>query len=485
MAKINWSDLSDKTTAKAALVLGPQNDPFGCNGGREVAYAKWFAAIIRDLGITSRTHLRKIHYMLVSRPVKIMMPGPAEENFAPTAVWTVYGGKKMKKGEKVGDTRDNRYLNYDHCWKILQEASKYARIHEFITSALIGDARSPEVTNRETSLARTLDKAFWIPDTQQEILEAAGINISIGDFGSLDSCLILRDAPTHKVATHQLFLSIEKSTMDDVLEDVLNEFNINFQPGQGEPTYAQIDWVFDRWDGRPIRMAYISDFDPAGTSMPTTWARGLEYRARRMEKEYGIKVDIEFTRLALTAEQVEELGLPRLPLKVTETRADKFEEKFGEGGCELDALEALYPGYLSDLVREWAEKYQQADDDYEAAMIEQHNEYNEAVTAAYDKAVAPFTEDRDAKIAEIAAIRDAYAAQIQKLIDKMSAETAPLIDDLNEINAAIDKAVGAAIPTPEPLASPNVAHDDYPILRTSRSYDRQLARYNDYKNNNE
>lgn len=55
----------------------------------------------------------------------------------------------------------------------------------------------------------------------------------------------------------------------------------------------------------------------------------------------------------LCAKQCVELELPRMPLKETELRAAKFEARYGAGATELDALEALHPGKLEELVKEW------------------------------------------------------------------------------------------------------------------------------------
>ncbi len=87
---------------------------------------------------------------------------------------------------------------------------------------------------------------------------------------------------------------------------------------------------------KPIRLFYISDFDPAGSIMPVAVARQVEYwRAR-----YAPDTDIKLTPLALTAEQVAQYQLPRIPRKETDQRRAGFEERYGAGAVELDALEA-------------------------------------------------------------------------------------------------------------------------------------------------
>jgi hypothetical protein len=47
------------------------------------------------------------------------------------------------------------------------------------------------------------------------------------------------------------------------------------------------------------------------------------------------------TPLALTLAQVQQYRLPRIPIKESDRRKPGFEDTYGEGAVELDALEAL------------------------------------------------------------------------------------------------------------------------------------------------
>jgi len=49
--------------------------------------------------------------------------------------------------------------------------------------------------------------------------------------------------------------------------------------------------------------------------------------------------------------------LPRTPIKETERRRGGFEDRYGEGAVELDALEALYPGELQQVLSQCIEYY--------------------------------------------------------------------------------------------------------------------------------
>jgi hypothetical protein len=102
-------------------------------------------------------------------------------------------------------------------------------------------------------------------------------------------------------------------------------------------------------DRRPYHVYYLGDFDRAGRDA----ARSL----RKKLEQFGAEKSIEvvFTDLAVTAEQVGGLGLPTRRPKRT-TAADKaWPHDFA---CELDAIP---PDLLRSLVRETIERHLPAD----------------------------------------------------------------------------------------------------------------------------
>ena len=63
------------------LVLAAQNDPFYADVPGRRQYAEWFAALWEEYGFGDGTHIRRIHYRLVSQPTPIRMPdGKPYEN---------------------------------------------------------------------------------------------------------------------------------------------------------------------------------------------------------------------------------------------------------------------------------------------------------------------------------------------------------------------------------------------------------------------
>jgi hypothetical protein len=98
-------------------------------------------------------------------------------------------------------------------------------------------------------------------------------------------------------------------------------------------------------DGRPCRVLYFTDFDPAGWAMPSNVARKLQ---ALVDLEFP-DLDIEVHRVALLAEHVKQLGLPSTPLKSSERRADGWRSRWGLEQTEIDALAALRPDELRKI----------------------------------------------------------------------------------------------------------------------------------------
>jgi hypothetical protein len=143
-------------------------------------------------------------------------------------------------------------------------------------------------------------------------------------------------------------------------------YHVNIQTGVGELSATRCRELVDRAEahGRPVRILYVSDFDPGGRSMPVAVARKIEFELYRR----GIERDIQVRPVALSHDQCVEYQLPRTPLKDTERRRAIFEKRFGEGATELDALEALHPGLLRRVLLKEIHRYWDPD---HAAKVEE------------------------------------------------------------------------------------------------------------------
>jgi hypothetical protein len=137
--------------------------------------------------------------------------------------------------------------------------------------------------------------------------------------------------------------------MDDVLLPLCQRYRVNLVTGLGFMSITAVISLLTRVRAsqKPARILYISDFDPAGDGMPTAVARQIEYWVNTN----AVALDIKLPPVALTREQVGAYRLLRIPVKDSDRRKAGFEERYGEGAVELDALEALQPGELARTVK--------------------------------------------------------------------------------------------------------------------------------------
>ena len=99
--------------------------------------------------------------------------------------------------------------------------------------------------------------------------------------------------------------------------------------------------------GKEIIFLHLGDHDPSGCEMSKDILRRVE-----MFGELSNKID--FQRIALNMDQIEEFNPPPNPAKETDTRAKAYIEKYGSISWELDALE---PAILTRLIQTTIEKY--------------------------------------------------------------------------------------------------------------------------------
>lgn len=312
--------------------------------------AEWFTEIWQTLGARHGVHLRRIHYAIVSQAEPVKKPN----------------GKP--------------YQNTENDWKFLSAASLAARYLGLIPAEDLADNRNKPVFEGApkdqygTPVIDTLDFTPYVPDF---------------DFPDLPS-LILRNYNARQ--NYLVEIWAEKSTLDDILRPIASLVGCNLVIGAGEASEVACRDLIDRAGAaaKPVRVIYLSDFDPAGRSMPVAVARKIEFWLRNRD----LDLDIQLTPLALTEAQCLEYNLPRTPIKKTEKRGAKFESRFGAGATEIDALEAVKPGLLSDLVRQELRRW--IDPTLEARAREARNEILSRLSNIEDQIHAHYAADVDA-----------------------------------------------------------------------------------------
>jgi hypothetical protein len=514
MANLSWRHfqagafLEDRPGTKTNLTLEADTDLFAIadRNRRHLAWATWFADLFRrfypDAGPDATVHLRRVHYRLVSSEEPIPMVGSVDQDYAICEFWVVPASGKKKDGQVIGDTRPNTYENNKDCWQALCKAAKWARHLGLISGDLIEDNRSPLAITQAFSayeapeLDTVIDAGWgyvngWSDGDDYVPAEVEWDRVispvaSIPDAPSLP-CATLSVANWRKPRTHHLEIWVEKSTMNDVLAPICQRHGIVLQTLVGESSLTRTGDLLRRIranGGIPTRVFYLSDFDPAGKSMPAAASRRVEYLIRDEDPD----LDVQVTHLLLTLEQVQEYRLPTTPIKQSESRAETFLARFGvDGAVELDALEALHPGVLEQMVLDAIQPYLDANQRYGEELGEVKDEAqdlldeaNTTVEGSYGPSHRQFEAEWDAAV-------QAEQANYDKWRTRAIARLRPVLARMRPNCEQALEALLNSLPDLEelPLPEPEVIDEDDPLLDTHRDYLDQLDRYRQHKGINE
>jgi hypothetical protein len=267
---------------------------------------------------------------------------------------------------------------------------------------------------------------------------------------------------------------VEKSTMDDVLLPLCQRYGVNLVTGIGFMTITSVISLLQglMQSGKPGRIFYISDFDPAGYAMPASVARHIEFQLRTG----GSAHDVKLMPIALTGEQIEHYRLPRVPVKATDRRKAHFEEHHGAGAVELDALEALYPGTLADVVE--AHILQHRDAALSKKMQHARRRAQGKLRAAWEERIAPYEARLEALKVQVKEILTRYQPQLVRLQEELSTEFHGFREELDGLRQAIAQDIAALLISfpdpPEPKVKPDKGEW---LLDSARDYLEQLQLY--------
>ncbi|MFL5265368.1 MAG: hypothetical protein ACJ8AH_02030, partial [Stellaceae bacterium] len=155
--------------------------------------------------------------------------------------------------------------------------------------------------------------------------------------------------------THRIIFWGEKASLAEVVEPIAKEIGGEMLLNVGESGDTHIYEAAKRIaeDGRPAVILYFSDFDPSGWQMPISVGQKL----RAMRDLHFPDIKFKLHKVAMTQEQVRELGLPSSPLKYTEKRAQKWREAMGHEQTEIDAMVGLHPEALRAAICEAIRPY--------------------------------------------------------------------------------------------------------------------------------
>ena len=302
------------------LVLSRYRDPWTPWSETHIEKARWVAGYFERLG--RQIHERGFHYWLVSLGDVVKPDGTP-------------------------------YSNTEKDWNILLQWVKWAKYLQIGDWTNLIDRKHPDPIDHlelyadPGSLHDEWDSPDKLVDTKLK--------------GLVDTIIeeIMWAIPRYENAGYQnYFLTIfcEKSSMNSYIAPVVEEFSGVFQPLVGESSLERVEAIARRASElkKPVRIFYISDFDPSGEQMPVSVARKVEWFAR---EKYKFPFDVKLKPIVLKYDQVMRYRLPGIPTKEGDSRAKSFIERNGDRATELDALEALYPGELARIIREALEPY--------------------------------------------------------------------------------------------------------------------------------
>lgn len=431
------------------LVLSPKNDPFYIGSKTHKLWADWIYGYWKNFGYSREVHIRRIHYQLVSQAETVIMPD----------------------GEP--------YENTEKCWKKLSEASKYLRYMGLIDCDQLIDRRSPPplIFHRETDyLGEPLKRE---PKTELVTPEQKGLEVADFNFPPLEDLPKLEFQEIDHIPSYLMEIWCEKSTMNDILEPLCRELGINLVTGVGEISLTRCDELARRVKNfaKPTRIFYLSDFDPAGQSMPVAVSRKIEWLLS------GGDYDVRVIPVLLGIDQVEAYRLPRIPIKETERRAARFETRYGEGATELDSLEALYPGELRRIILEALSPYlvsdrlfRQAVRNFNQAQTDEINRINENIRRRYQEEWDTLRDNFSRLEAEFSdemrALFSRYEERLEGLRETREAIAEQIQDDL------VIAQMGLSFAKPEPMEADE--GENY-LLNTRLSYLPQLAIYKHFQ----
>ena len=290
------------------LALTRRNDPFYVGTASHYRQARWGGWVYRLAGSPVPVHVRRLHYLAASR-LDIRRPD----------------GKP--------------YMNSPRDWDLMHHACKYARYLGLIPFEAFEDRRNAQpITFSLVTASNASPSKHW----QDCVLSGLADRVAVELAGQQQA--------------YHVEVWLEKSSIMDEVMPVAKHYMVNVVNSLGEMSLTAVVKLLQRVVrcGKPVRVFYISDFDPAGRSMPLSVSRKLEYLLRHHHRNQTV---VKLCPLMLTRSQCVNYHLPRIPIRKDNPRRRQFENCHGPGATELDALAGLHPGAIGRLLRDALKVY--------------------------------------------------------------------------------------------------------------------------------
>jgi hypothetical protein len=381
-------------TQKDVLALARAHDPFMAGTKGHWQQGRWFKNLLEQLKDRVKNHLRSVHYWLASQ-------------------------------KQPRNYDDRKYENNPKFWGTMQMASKRARYLKLVDPQDITDERTaPPRIHRKPRLSRP-EPGVYIPEVDAWTLPTLKVDL-VGQLDEMELPAPYATGYDYEGDDQPYYLEvhIEKSTMDDILDPICERYGATLVTGTGYLSVTRITETLDRARrfGRPCRIFYVSDFDPAGVDMPVQVARQIQF----WRPDLAPYIHFALQPIALTKDQVVEHDLPEIFIKESVKSRERFKRVYGRDATELDALEAKVPGMLAEIVEATLAAY--FDDDLEQQLDDADREADEAVDEAWEETTADEREELDSIKADATEI----LAEFQEKVDALAAEMADRMEPLQQ-----------------------------------------------------
>lgn len=138
---------------------------------------------------------------------------------------------------------------------------------------------------------------------------------------------------------------VEKEALAGIFEQTCDRLGVSWFAGKGYPSVSAL-WDFiqaaraaeNEGGCKRVKVLYFGDHDPDGWEIPRSSLRGL----RQLMETYDCQIPIEFERVALLMDQIQQYNPPPFPAKETSARYNGYVKEHGtDDAWELDALEPV------------------------------------------------------------------------------------------------------------------------------------------------
>ncbi len=167
---------------------------------------------------------------------------------------------------------------------------------------------------------------------------------------------------------------VEKDALVGVVGRVCDELDVNYFSCRGYTSLSEMWSASQRLlkykrQGQTPFVIHLGDHDPSGIDMSRDITERLETFTKR---------ELEFERIALNIDQVEEYNPPPNPAKLSDSRATAYIARFGDESWELDALR---PTVIAELITEAVASCRD-DEAWEQAVDHEEGQIKELKAAA-------------------------------------------------------------------------------------------------------